>query len=140
MIERYLFKRKDKEKRKKILVGKVCKLYFCLPESDIENNISWGEGRVSLPKELLSSLNGKIQLKERKVKITTSAIYGREAFGVDLTVELKERAIEFSVNRKHKIKINQRTENGRKKHNIKEPWMLLEQAIKVGEKIVSLSD
>lgn len=141
MIERYFFKkRKDQEIIKKALIGRVCKLYFCLPESDLENNISWGEGRVPLSKELLNSLDGKMRPKERRIKITTCAIYGKEAFGVDLTLELKERAIEFSVNRRHKIKIKQRTEDGRKKHNTTEPWILLEQAIKVGEKIIALSN
>jgi hypothetical protein len=140
MIERYLFKRKDQDKIKKNLVGRACKLYFCLPESDIENKISWGEGKVPLSQELLNSLNGKIRPGKRRVKITTCAVYGKEAFGVNLAVELNGRAIEFSVNRRHKIKIKQRTENERKKHNIAEPWMLLEQAIKVGEEIVALSN
>ncbi len=140
MIERYFFKRKDQERIKKALIGRACKLYFCLPESDLENNISWGEGRVPVSENLLNTLNGKEQSGEGRVKIITSAIYGKEAFGVDLTIELNGRAIEFSINRKHKIKINQKTENGRKKHKTTEPWMLLEQAIKVGEDIINLSN
>lgn len=142
-IERFIFRRKDRERAReteRALIGRVCKLYFCLPESDLENRISWGEGRVSLSIELLNSLDGKTQPEERKVKITTCAISGEEAFGIDLTVKLDGRAIEFSVDRKHKIKIKQRTENGRKKYNPTEPWMLLEQAIKVGEKIIALSN
>lgn len=140
MIERYFFKRKDQEKIKKALIGRVCKLYFCLPESDLRSNISWGEGKVPVSENLLSTLNGKEQSVEGKVKIITSAIYGKEAFGVDLTIELNGRAMEFSINRKHKIKINKRTKNGRKKHKTTEPWMLLEQAIKVGENIINLSN
>ncbi len=140
VIERYIFRRKDQEKIKKALVGRICKLYFCLPERDIENNISWGEGRVSLSKELLNSLGGRMRFEKRKVKITTCTIYGKEDFNVDLAVELKGRAVEFSINREHKIKIKQRTENGRKKHNTTEPWVLLEQAIKVGENIIALSN
>lgn len=140
MIERYFFKRKDGERIKKALMGRVCKLYFCLPESDSRNNVSWGEGRVSLPRELLNSLNGKVRFGERRVKIITSAIYGKQSFGVDLTIELNGRAIEFSINRKHKIRINQRIENGKKKHKTTKPWMLLEQAVKVGENIIELSN
>lgn len=140
VIERYIFRRKDQEEIKKVLIGRIYKLYFCLPESDLKNNISWGKGKVPLSEELLNLLDGKMRSEERRVKITTCAIYGKEALGVDLTVELKGRALEFSVNRKCKIEIKQRTENGRRKYNATKPWALLEQAIKVGEKITALSN
>jgi len=143
VIERYIFGRKDRKRAKeaeRALIGRVCKLFFCLPESDFGNNVSWGEGRVSLSEELLNILDGRMRPEERRVKITTCAIYGKEAFGVDLTVKLDGRAIEFSVNRRHKIKIKQITKSGRKKHNTTEPWILLEQAIKVGEEIIALSN
>jgi hypothetical protein len=140
LIERYLFRRKDQEENKKVLIGRIYKLYFCFPERDLENNISWGEGEVLLSKELLNSLDGKTQSAERRVKITVSAIDGEKDFNVDLAVELKERVIEFSINCNHEININQRTENGRERYNSTEQWKFLEQAIMVGEKIVALSN
>lgn len=139
LAERILFfRKKSKEEILDSLFGRLCVLYLLLPETDKEGHISWGEGKFRLPKDV-SFLLGFNKQEERNAAVFVQLESEESRMKAVVSIESGDRRVQICLDGRQKISLNTNASEAREEpSSIVAPWVLLEQAIEIGERIVAL--